>query len=217
MVRHLTGEVPSWAAWQWPLFEWLHGLDSPAWVAVMQALSQVGRTGAWLALVLACAVLWGWPAPGRWRFAGLCGLLGPACPAEGTGRARWSVALLAAGLGATLWMLALKGLLQWPRPEAVWGLDKVTPRDEVASPFGMPSGHAALAASWCWVLGWRAAWPVRLLLASLALAVGVSRVALGVHFPLDLVGGWLGGVLSGWLSGRWLLNPPGQGRPYTGP
>ncbi|GJF31814.1 hypothetical protein KNE206_45140 [Kitasatospora sp. NE20-6] len=87
-----------------------------------------------------------------------------------------------------------------------------------------PSGHAFTAAVAAGLLAQaigrtaprsRAA-PVRAVLLLVAAAVGVSRAYLGVHWPLDVVGGWL--LAAAWL-GLWL---PLLGRlsgpaPPTGP
>ncbi len=80
-----------------------------------------------------------------------------------------------------------------PRP--YWVTDTVQPWSAETS-FGVPSGHAqngaavwgALAAGvhkpWAWVVA-----------ALLALLIGVSRLFLGVHFPHDVLVGWLLGAL----------------------
>jgi undecaprenyl-diphosphatase len=49
--------------------------------------------------------------------------------------------------------------------------------------------------------------------AMLALVVGASRVWLGVHYPTDIVGGWLLGI--GWVLTVWLVRS-GSGRWETG-
>lgn len=81
-----------------------------------------------------------------------------------------------------------------------------------ASGFSFPSGHslnAALGASLLVVLLWRAAsdrgWRVPLVVvgAGLVVLTGLDRVLLGVHFPSDVVAGWLVGVLvvaSSWVA-----------------
>ena len=62
--------------------------------------------------------------------------------------------------------------------------------------FAFPSGHAQHAASvWGLLASFsRQPW-VRLAVVYLAFLIGVSRVYLGVHFPSDVVAGWLVGSL----------------------
>lgn len=82
-----------------------------------------------------------------------------------------------------------------PRPAA--GL---TTAALIAAPdrFSFPSGHAAAVASVAIGLG--LAFPEwRPLLGAIAVLVGFSRVALGVHYPGDVVAGQLLAVVSAWL------------------
>lgn len=82
-----------------------------------------------------------------------------------------------------------------------------------------PSGHASRAAAVCAIAGWLA-WRLarsRLLRVSAvalavatAAAVGVSRLVLGVHWPTDVLGGWL-------LGGLWTLAALRLTRPREGP
>ncbi|MET7618022.1 phosphatase PAP2 family protein [Streptomyces sp. NPDC005408] len=68
-----------------------------------------------------------------------------------------------------------------------------------ASNFGFPSGHATTSALMAGLLAWAIARRVRpslarsscVLLMGWAIAVGLSRVYLGVHWPSDVLGGWL--------------------------
>ena len=53
----------------------------------------------------------------------------------------------------------------------------------------------------CWHTRFR--WPVVVLAALFALAVGASRIYLGVHYPSDILGGWAAGVA--WVSGVYLV------------
>ena len=87
---------------------------------------------------------------------------------------------------------ALKLLFHQPRP--FWVFPSVQGLAEGTS-FGVPSGHAQLSAA---VWG-RLAWPLgrrgRAAAALLVVLIGLSRIALGVHFWTDVLVGWLlGGV-----------------------
>lgn len=66
--------------------------------------------------------------------------------------------------------------------------------------FGFPSGHAQNSAA---VFGLLAAtfqqWWVRLISLSLIFLIGISRIYLAVHFPQDVILGWLIGFLLVWI------------------
>jgi membrane-associated phospholipid phosphatase len=84
------------------------------------------------------------------------------------------------------------------------------------SSFGIPSGHAQTAAAvWGVIAAFlNRAW-IWILLVILILLIGLSRIAVGVHFPIDVVAGWLIGFTLLWLVIRlekpvltWLKNQP---------
>jgi membrane-associated phospholipid phosphatase len=106
-------------------------------------------------------------------------------------------AVVPAALLATAWSRTLKHLVAIPRPPAVLGADAIHSIGPVYHFQSFPSGHSttvfALAAL-C-VLGFRLrAWSVVPI--AVAALVGVSRCAVGVHWPLDV----LGGAFGGWLA-----------------
>lgn len=114
---------------------------------------------------------------------------------------RWldALLLLLAPLAAELFMALLKALVHRPRP----------PLEDariVDSGFSFPSGHATLAAVFYGTLAFlvirqaRSEW-LKVLIgmsaALIVLAVGVSRIYLGVHYGTDVLAGWALG--SFWL------------------
>lgn len=107
------------------------------------------------------------------------------------------LATLAAALLATLATQLLKEVLDLPRPFAVLGED-MNVIGKTLRHNAFPSGHAATAFTLTGVL---AAYvrPRGLLLGLLLAAalVGLSRIAVGAHWPLDV----LGGAVTGWLCG----------------
>ncbi|WP_052390616.1 phosphatase PAP2 family protein [Streptomyces sp. NRRL B-24484] len=125
-------------------------------------------------------------------------------------RAR-TVLLLAAPV---LWLIAGQLLRQGfmhafgrPRPPAA---DWAT----AAAGFAFPSGHAFTSAVSAGLLalavartGPAAARTAAAIAAVFAAAIGLSRIYIGVHWPLDVLGGWL--LATGWLAaavalrGRW--------------
>lgn len=154
---------------------WVHGFASPTLTTAMRVVSIIGYQGLIAAFVVALAVfLWL-----RWRRAAL-----------------WLVLTIA---GALLLDLALKNTFHRPRPQPFFG-------DVLHDP-SFPSGHALfsfcfygvmagllsarLRSRWLKVLVWTLA-------AALIAAIGLSRIYLGVHYPSDVLAGYLAAAL--WVS-----------------
>ncbi len=107
-----------------------------------------------------------------------------------------SVAIAVIGL-AIVWQAsdAMKAIFRRPRPEHWFAFRETS--------YSYPSGHAVLATAFYGFgafLVWRSALPFNARLAIVAaialwiLAIGWSRLALGAHFPSDLLGGYLLGI-----------------------
>lgn len=113
---------------------------------------------------------------------------------------------MAAALLISIWVgSVLKIALHGPRP--YWVTPEVQLLSGPEATFGLPSLHT-LNATVMWPLLAHAlqkwwAWAVAILLAFLA---GVARVYLGVHFPSDVIVGWLLGVVL--LLGWWRWHAP---------
>ncbi|HYN77287.1 MAG TPA: phosphatase PAP2 family protein, partial [Lamprocystis sp. (in: g-proteobacteria)] len=87
------------------------------------------------------------------------------------------------------------------RPPAVLAPDAFNLIGPKVRRISFPSGHSATAGVFFGVLVCytRTTW-ARALLVALALGVGISRVAVGVHWPVDVAAGLAGGVLAAWLG-----------------
>lgn len=98
--------------------------------------------------------------------------------------------------GASLLGYALKSVFDRPRPD-LWEWIVVETN------FSFPSGHAtaSMALALCIVvLLWRTKWRTATIavMATYVAVIGFSRLYLGVHFPTDILGGWL--LSLGWAS-----------------
>lgn len=103
----------------------------------------------------------------------------------------------------------LKDLFQRPRPEIV-------PHVAYAANTSFPSGHSMMSALTYLTLAALLARSQErkrlkayflLLAAFITLMVGASRVYLGVHWPTDVLAGWMAGAIWAmlcWLAARWL-------------
>lgn len=117
----------------------------------------------------------------------------------------WSLAL--AAILATLWVHGLKGPIDHVRPPAAIPpelLHIIGPAHRYGS---FPSGHSTTIFTVVGILSLYLRRSALLWLLPAALLVGFSRIAVGVHWPLDVLGGafggWLSAVLGTLLAQRW--------------
>ncbi|HEX8645536.1 MAG TPA: phosphatase PAP2 family protein [Thermoleophilaceae bacterium] len=147
------------------------------WVFIISAL---GSTFVLIAVALLAAL--GLALRGRWRSA---------------------MALIAAYAVTDLTVAVVKLVVERPRPEA-----NLTD----AGGFSFPSGHSAMSMAVYGCLAFALARACRgfpraacaIAGATLVVAIGLSRIYLGVHYPSDVLAGWTTGaaiVIAVWLAG----------------
>ncbi len=110
--------------------------------------------------------------------------------------------------GAVALENALKYAIHRPRPAAFFGTDPAT--------YSFPSGHALF--SLCFygaialIIGRNRAWrpATWIMAAGLVATIGGTRIYLGVHYPSDVLGGYLAAVA--WLSIVWAITGRAAGR-----
>ena len=112
-----------------------------------------------------------------------------------TGRLRLVLIVAVVLIGASVFTHVMKDAVARPRPPG--------PHLAPATGFSFPSGHSLNSATTYGLLAvlvWRSRAPGPLRWAAVVAAlvlpfgIGLSRIALGVHYPSDVLGGWLAGI-----------------------
>ena len=162
--------------WDTVVRTWLTTYHHPAADVVMHGLSIIGRgSSVWLAITLALLVL---------------------------KRIQWRAAVpvfAAIALAIVMTDVIIKPLVARARPFE--GAVAVRVIDRRPLTYSFPSGHAAgsFAAAATLAQVWS---PGSAVFWTLAALVAVSRIYVGVHYPLDVLGGALLGLACAWLVHR---------------
>ncbi len=125
------------------------------------------------------------------------------------GAPRLMAAALMTGAFAGVYTHALKRIAQTARPAGVFPAEQIHVIGETLTHNSFPSGHSATAFAFAALLTFYVARPGRMALLALPLAalVALSRIAVGAHWPLDVLagaaGGWVCGMAGEALSRRW--------------
>lgn len=137
-----------------------------------------------------------------------------------TSRPRIIWSALFALLPGIVFVRGLKLLLALPRPAGVLGPDAITVVGPTYKAFAFPSGHTATAfafAAIVYCLGGRRG--LRWLAVAIAAAVGLSRVLVGAHWPVDVLvaaaGGWVCGYLGVWMASKYPWTADDVGRKWA--
>lgn len=126
-------------------------------------------------------------------------------------RPRWTAAALLAMPAGGLFTHGLKESIVSPRPAAVLQPEQLNIIGDVLRTSSFPSGHSATAfgvaaaVALCSLAAGKR--PIAWVAIIVAAVVAYSRVAVGAHWPIDVLagaaGGWLCGAIGFWWSGRW--------------
>lgn len=167
-------QLYDWFGFNRFLFESINALHSPRWDAFMFAVTEAAdhRLFPWyMAAILFIAHI----APRIVPFSN--GLV------------------FGLGYGAS-WVIVgyVKNALAMPRPVAVLGAHAVHVVGPVRLENTMPSGHTVFAFMLAAALSPGAPAGVKVLLWTFAALAGLSRIAVGAHFPADVIAGALIGV-----------------------
>ena len=161
-----------------PILRYMREHGSPAIEDVMVAFTEVGRLVPMVLITVVLAAVLAW----RRRF----------------GRATF---VLVAGAGSVLINVTVKAAYRRDRP-TLW--ESILPE----TTYSFPSGHAMASMTLActlivvaWPTRWH--WPVIALGALFTFLVGASRVYLGVHYPSDVLAGWLAALA--WVAGLYLV------------
>lgn len=117
---------------------------------------------------------------------------------------RWNAIYVALTLGGTFLLnTALKLFFRRDRP-SLWSLLVEE------SSYSFPSGHAMISMALGLTLVIltfysRGRWAVIVLSALYVLAIGFTRMYLGVHYPTDIIGGWLMSLVWVFLATRFMM------------
>ncbi len=148
---------------------WVRSLEVPCVTAFMRCLTRLGDVGTWVML----------------------GLLLFACGGQAT---IYACLLTTGAILATAISQVLKRLCRRTRPSL--GLRGFVALAENPDTFSFPSGHTTVAVAVAIALAGQGT-ALGALMASVAAGVGISRVYLGAHYPLDVAAGVVLGSAAG--------------------
>jgi undecaprenyl-diphosphatase len=125
--------------------------------------------------------------------------------------------VVASVLGAALLSQGMKALVARARP------DVVVPVTDAAG-YSFPSGHSMVTLAYLVAVALavrklrpRWAWIAFSIALPLVVAVGLSRVYLGVHYPTDVLAGWALGTVWVLVTYAWYRRPAGASGPGPAP